>query len=210
MWELLDEAATNADRRLLDAAHRRRRHARAADGRRVVDLGDDRDRRRARRPLARLRRRSHPRDDVSASSRPRASTARRAGPRIERRRTELNQAMARIFDPVDGVDFVITAANPDVAFDAEGPLPVGVRRHRGRSGQQRPADVPGQPARQPGDLGSGRFARRPADRTADRRPPLHRAAAARPRPDDGAQPPVATHAPSARDATVERRLAGLR
>ena len=40
--------------------------------------------------------------------------------RIERRRTELNEAMARIFD---AVDFVMTASNPDVAFAAEGPLP---------------------------------------------------------------------------------------
>ena len=32
--------------------------------------------------------------------------------------------MARIFDTADGgVDFVITATNPDVAFDADGPLP---------------------------------------------------------------------------------------
>ncbi|HEX3088902.1 MAG TPA: amidase [Ilumatobacteraceae bacterium] len=43
--------------------------------------------------------------------------------KIERRRVELNEAMARVFDPVDGVDFVITASNPDVAFDADGPLP---------------------------------------------------------------------------------------
>jgi aspartyl-tRNA(Asn)/glutamyl-tRNA(Gln) amidotransferase subunit A len=43
--------------------------------------------------------------------------------KIERRRVDLNEAMARIFDPVDGVDFVITASNPDVAFDADGPLP---------------------------------------------------------------------------------------
>jgi aspartyl-tRNA(Asn)/glutamyl-tRNA(Gln) amidotransferase subunit A len=43
--------------------------------------------------------------------------------KIERRRVELNEAMARIFDPVDGVDFVITASNPDIAFDADGPLP---------------------------------------------------------------------------------------
>jgi aspartyl-tRNA(Asn)/glutamyl-tRNA(Gln) amidotransferase subunit A len=43
--------------------------------------------------------------------------------KIERRRIELNEAMARIFDPVLGVDFVITASNPDVAFDADGPLP---------------------------------------------------------------------------------------
>ena len=43
--------------------------------------------------------------------------------KIERRRIELNEAMARIFDPVDGVDFVVAATNPDVAFDADGPLP---------------------------------------------------------------------------------------
>jgi aspartyl-tRNA(Asn)/glutamyl-tRNA(Gln) amidotransferase subunit A len=44
--------------------------------------------------------------------------------KLERRRTELNEAMARIFDTMTGgVDFVITASNPDVAFAAEGPLP---------------------------------------------------------------------------------------
>lgn len=43
--------------------------------------------------------------------------------KIERRRVELNEAMARIFDPSTGVDFVITASNPDVAFAADGPLP---------------------------------------------------------------------------------------
>ena len=42
---------------------------------------------------------------------------------MERRRTDVNEAMARIFDPADGVDLVITASNPDVAFAAEGPLP---------------------------------------------------------------------------------------
>ena len=88
--------------------------------------------------------------------------------RIERRRTEVNEAMARIFDPVDGVDLVITASNPDVAFAADGPLPSDVRRGRGRRTQQRPADVPGQPARQPGHLDPGRPARRPADRAAGR------------------------------------------
>ena len=31
--------------------------------------------------------------------------------------------MARIFDPLDGVDYIITATNPDIAFDADGPLP---------------------------------------------------------------------------------------
>ena len=43
--------------------------------------------------------------------------------RIESRRAALNDRMAAIFDPTTGVDFVITASNPDVAFDAEGPLP---------------------------------------------------------------------------------------
>ncbi len=44
--------------------------------------------------------------------------------KLERRRTELNEAMARIFDTAaGGVDFVITATNPDVAFAADGPLP---------------------------------------------------------------------------------------
>jgi aspartyl-tRNA(Asn)/glutamyl-tRNA(Gln) amidotransferase subunit A len=44
--------------------------------------------------------------------------------KLERRRSELNEAMARIFDTsAGGVDFVITASNPDVAFAAEGPLP---------------------------------------------------------------------------------------
>ena len=42
---------------------------------------------------------------------------------IQQRRMELNEAMARIFDPVDGVDLVITATNPDVAFAADGPIP---------------------------------------------------------------------------------------
>ncbi len=40
--------------------------------------------------------------------------------KIERRRMEVNEAMARIFDEVD---LIITASNPDVAFAAEGPLP---------------------------------------------------------------------------------------
>src|SRR5262249_11818839 len=40
--------------------------------------------------------------------------------KIERRRVELNERMADIFEHVD---LVIAAANPDVAFAAEGPLP---------------------------------------------------------------------------------------
>jgi aspartyl-tRNA(Asn)/glutamyl-tRNA(Gln) amidotransferase subunit A len=44
--------------------------------------------------------------------------------KLEQRRVELNKAMAAIFDVnAGGVDFVMTASNPDVAFDAEGPLP---------------------------------------------------------------------------------------
>ena len=46
---------------------------------------------------------------------------------------EVNEAMAAIFDPVDGVDLVITASNPDVAFAADGPLPDDVRRRQGRA-----------------------------------------------------------------------------
>jgi Asp-tRNA(Asn)/Glu-tRNA(Gln) amidotransferase A subunit family amidase len=43
--------------------------------------------------------------------------------RIENRRTAMNEALADVFDQVD---FVIAAANPDVAFAAEGPLPTQV------------------------------------------------------------------------------------
>lgn len=44
--------------------------------------------------------------------------------KLERRRAELNEVMARIFDTSQsGVDFVMTACNPDVAFAADGPLP---------------------------------------------------------------------------------------
>ena len=44
--------------------------------------------------------------------------------KLERRRAELNEAMARVFDTTSGgVDFVMTASNPDVAFAADGPLP---------------------------------------------------------------------------------------
>ena len=44
--------------------------------------------------------------------------------KLERRRMELNESMARIFDLASGgVDFVITATNPDVAFGADGPAP---------------------------------------------------------------------------------------
>jgi aspartyl-tRNA(Asn)/glutamyl-tRNA(Gln) amidotransferase subunit A len=70
--------------------------------------------------------------------------------KIERRRIELNEAMARIFDPVDGVDFVITASNPDVAFDADGPLPSvfgGIEAGAKNNGRLTfPANLHGNPA----------------------------------------------------------------
>jgi len=70
--------------------------------------------------------------------------------KIERRRVELNEAMARIFDPADGVDFVITASNPDVAFDADGPLPSvfgGVAAGAKNNGRLTfPANLHGNPA----------------------------------------------------------------
>jgi Asp-tRNA(Asn)/Glu-tRNA(Gln) amidotransferase A subunit family amidase len=43
--------------------------------------------------------------------------------RIENRRTAMDEALADLFEQVD---FVIAAANPDVAFAAEGPLPTQV------------------------------------------------------------------------------------
>ncbi len=70
--------------------------------------------------------------------------------KIERRRMEVNEAMAQIFDPVDGVDFVITASNPDVAFDADGPLPGvfgGIEAGPGNNGRLTfPANLHGNPA----------------------------------------------------------------
>ncbi len=72
--------------------------------------------------------------------------------RIERRRTELNEKMAAIFDPGDGVDLVITASNPDVAFDADGPLPsvfggMEAPKGRGNNGMLTfPCNMHGNPA----------------------------------------------------------------
>jgi aspartyl-tRNA(Asn)/glutamyl-tRNA(Gln) amidotransferase subunit A len=70
--------------------------------------------------------------------------------KIERRRMELNERMAAIFDPVDGVDLVLTAANPDVAFAADGPLPDtfgGVRAGQSNNGRLTfPANLHGNPA----------------------------------------------------------------
>lgn len=70
--------------------------------------------------------------------------------RIEQRRVDLNEAMARIFDAADGVDLVLCAANPDVAFAAEGPLPGvfgGVEAGPGNNGLLTfPANLHGNPA----------------------------------------------------------------
>jgi aspartyl-tRNA(Asn)/glutamyl-tRNA(Gln) amidotransferase subunit A len=70
--------------------------------------------------------------------------------RIESRRVALNERMAEIFHPRTGVDLVITASNPDVAFDAEGPLPSdfgGVHGGAGNNGRLTfPANLHGNPA----------------------------------------------------------------
>ena len=69
---------------------------------------------------------------------------------IERKRMEVNEAMAKIFDPVEGVDLVLAATNPDVAFDADGPLPNtfgGVKAGAGNNGKLTfPANLHGNPA----------------------------------------------------------------
>jgi aspartyl-tRNA(Asn)/glutamyl-tRNA(Gln) amidotransferase subunit A len=70
--------------------------------------------------------------------------------RIEARRVALNERMAEIFNASTGVDLVLTASNPDVAFDAEGPLPStfgGVRAGAGNNGKLTfPANLHGNPA----------------------------------------------------------------
>ncbi len=71
--------------------------------------------------------------------------------KLETRRTELNEKMAEIFDVAGGgVDFVITATNPDVAFDADGPLPNtfgGIRAGAKINGRLTfPANMYGNPA----------------------------------------------------------------
>lgn len=71
--------------------------------------------------------------------------------KLEKRRTELNESMARIFDvDAGGVDFVITASNPDVAFNAEGPLPDtfgGIQAGANMNGRLTfPANLYGNPA----------------------------------------------------------------
>jgi aspartyl-tRNA(Asn)/glutamyl-tRNA(Gln) amidotransferase subunit A len=67
--------------------------------------------------------------------------------KIESRRAALNQRMHEIFEQAD---FVITASNPDVAFNAEGPLPSnfgGVEAGMGNNGKLTfPANMYGNPA----------------------------------------------------------------
>ena len=66
--------------------------------------------------------------------------------KLERRRSELFEAMASIFDQVD---FVITPTNPDVAFAATGPLPDtfgGLASDPGNNGRLTiPANIYGNP-----------------------------------------------------------------
>ena len=67
--------------------------------------------------------------------------------KIESRRAALNQRMHEIFQ---AADFVITASNPDIAFNAEGPLPSefgGVSGGMGNNGKLTfPANMYGNPA----------------------------------------------------------------
>ena len=67
--------------------------------------------------------------------------------KIEERRVALNNHMAEIFDEVD---LIITASNPDVAFDADGPLPDtfgGITAGAGNNGLLTfPANLYGNPA----------------------------------------------------------------
>jgi aspartyl-tRNA(Asn)/glutamyl-tRNA(Gln) amidotransferase subunit A len=67
--------------------------------------------------------------------------------RLEERRTALFEAMATLFEHTD---LVITSSNPDVAFDAEGPLPHifgGIEDSPGNNGKLTiPANLYGNPA----------------------------------------------------------------
>jgi aspartyl-tRNA(Asn)/glutamyl-tRNA(Gln) amidotransferase subunit A len=83
-----------------------------------------------------------------------SSTVERYGPearaRIESRRTALNERMAEIFNQATGVDLVLTASNPDIAFEAEGPLPAkfgGLHAGAGNNGRLTfPSNLHGNPA----------------------------------------------------------------
>lgn len=70
--------------------------------------------------------------------------------RIEERRTRVNERMAQIFDRSTGVDLVLTASNPDIAFEADGPLPGvfgGIEAGAANNGRLTfPANIHGNPA----------------------------------------------------------------
>lgn len=70
--------------------------------------------------------------------------------RIEERRTRVNDRMAEILHRASGVDLVLTASNPDVAFAADGPLPSqfgGIDAGAGNNGRLTfPANLHGNPA----------------------------------------------------------------
>lgn len=70
--------------------------------------------------------------------------------RIEERRSQVNERMAQIFDRANGVDLVITASNPDIAFEADGPLPGvfgGIEAGAANNGRLTfPANIHGNPA----------------------------------------------------------------
>lgn len=67
--------------------------------------------------------------------------------KLERRRTALFEAMAELFEQTD---LVITSSNPDVAFDADGPLPSvfgGIQDGPGNNGKLTiPSNLYGSPA----------------------------------------------------------------
>ena len=109
--------------------------------------------------------------------------------RIEARRTALNDAMARVFDAGGPRD---QRLQPGRRFRRRGTTALVVRRDRGRRAQQRPPDLPRQPARVPGHLDPRRDARRPPHRPPGDRPPLHGATAPGAGARHGAHPSLAT------------------
>ena len=72
-----------------------------------------------------------------------------AAARAEEARIELNEGMAALFDEVD---FVFTATNPDVAFQADGRLPTAFGGLEAPAHQQRCPHHPVQHLRQPGGV----------------------------------------------------------
>ena len=115
-------------------------------------------------------------------------------------RVALNEVMAETFAQVD---FIFAATNPDVAFNAAGPMATtigdrdliaefGFERALGNNGAlTMPANLAGQPGR----LHPRRHRRRPPRRHADHRPPPRGATPARPGPGGRARTPLAPRAP---------------